>query len=60
MSGPRPSSPLPLAARRALWTRLWERLLLPVADDRGLDQTADPSSPCDAGTGRVSADGREA
>ena len=36
--------PLPLAARRALWERVWDRLLAPPAPEPGAPATAPASS----------------
>ena len=49
-----PSRPLPIEARRALWTRLWERLLSPPPD-----RTSRPDAPRDEPAGEGFASGRQ-
>jgi hypothetical protein len=46
MSAPRHHQPLPDAARRALWDRLWDRLLQPLPTEVvvGSEQRPDPSA----------------
>lgn len=49
MTAPRrQNEPLPLAARQALWSRLWDRLLAPPPDappPPGPDRTGRPADP---------------
>lgn len=40
---PRALGPLPLAARRALWDKIWDQLLVPPSAESGHDLNEDPS-----------------